>query len=158
MSYDIRPASLHELHLCVPFGEAFHKEMQLPGEFVGQIFVESWIAILATIPSAILLLFKDETLIGGIGGIVSPDLNDGRLRAQEFFWFVDKAHRGGSGAIRLVDAFEDWAASKGAVEVDMVHLLTVDTNEQPNFEKFYTHRGYDKLEVHFRKPLGRKKV
>ena len=151
MTYDIQPASLHELHLCVPFGEAFHKEMQLPGEFIGQCFVDFWITLLATLPSVIFLLRKQGELIGGIGGAISPNPNDGRLCAQEQFWFVDKAYRGGSGAIRLVDAFEDWARSKDAVEVRVARMMT--GADQPGIERFYDKRGYGMLEIHYRKPL-----
>lgn len=156
MGYTIRPLSVHELHRCVPFGEAFHTEMKIPGKFIGQKFVDSWIAFFASFPATILLLQKDELIIGGIGGIVTPDPYDGRLCAQEMFWFVDKAHRGGSGAARLVDAFEDWAWSKDAVEVRVARMMTGD--DQPGIERFYDKRGYDMLEIHYRKPLVKESV
>jgi GNAT superfamily N-acetyltransferase len=156
MTYEIHSLSIHELHLCAPFGEAFHREMKLPGEFIGQKFVDSWISILSTIPSTILLLRHHHEVIGGLGGAITPDLNDGRLCAQELFWFVDPQHRGGSGSVRLVQAFEEWAVSKGAVEMRMVRLLTGGDTER--LDGFYTKRGYGKLEMHYWKPLKKEEV
>lgn len=156
MACDIQQLSIHELHLCVPFGEAFHREMKIPGAFIGQKFVDSWIGILSTVPSTILLLRHQNEVIGGLGGAITPDLNDGRLCAQELFWFVDPAHRGGSGSVRLVRAFEEWAQSKGAVEVRMVRLLTAGDSER--LDAFYTARGYGRLEIHYWKPIQQEEV
>ena len=36
----IRPLKPHEIHLCVPFGQAFHEELNLAGQFTPATAVE----------------------------------------------------------------------------------------------------------------------
>jgi len=147
---EIRPLKPHEIHLCVPFGQAFHEELHLAGQFIPQCFVDNWLLFLASYPSVILGLWKDETLIGGLGGMVAPDLYDGRNYAQEFFWFIGKDHRSGTGALKLLRAFERWAVDQQAVEIRMVHLTGVQADD---LDAFYRKLGYTQVEVCYRKPL-----
>lgn len=150
---DIRPLKAHEIHRCVPFGEQFHQELQLPGQFIPQCFVDNWLLFLASYPAAILGLWQDEELTGGLGGMIAPDLYDGRLYAQEFFWFIGKAHRHGTGALRLLRAFEQWAHDHRATEIRMVHLVGA---QETGLETLYQRLGYAKVEVCYRKPLAMK--
>lgn len=147
---EIRPLKPHEIHLCVPFGEAFHAELKLAGQFIPQCFVDNWLTFLASYPAVIFGLWKDGQLCGGLGGMIAPDLYDGRLYAQEFFWFIGKAHRSGTGALKLLRAFERWAIDRKAVELRMVHLVG---EQAPDLEAFYRALGYAKVEVCYRKPL-----
>lgn len=149
----IRPLKIHEVHDCVPFGQAFHDELKLAGSFIPQCFVDNWITFLSTYPAVIFGLFNDGALIGGLGGMVAPDLYDARLYAQEFFWFIGKEHRSGSGALRLLRAFEQWAIEKQATELRMVHLVGDQAND---LEAFYRSLGYVKVEVCYRKPIPKK--
>lgn len=146
----IRPLKPHEIHLCVPFGEQFHQELQLAGQFLPQCFVDNWLLFLASYPSTILGLWQDEDLIGGLGGMIAPDLYDGRLYAQEFFWFIGQTHRRGTGALRLLRAFEQWAIDRQATELRMVHLVGA---QETALETLYEKLGYAKVEVCYRKPL-----
>lgn len=147
---DIRPLTIEEIPLCIPFGRAFHAEMQLPGAFLPDTFVKNWTTFLAQFPAVILGLFKGDTLVGGISGMMTPDLFDARLTAQEFFWFMDEAHRSGTGAIRLLRAFEAWGREKGATEVRMVHMVG---KNDAQLERIYRKLGYRTLEVCYIKPL-----
>ncbi len=149
----VRPLKVHELHDCVPFGQAFHEELRLAGSFVPQHFVDNWITFLASYPAVIFGLFKDDVLIGGLGGMIAPDLYDGRLYAQEFFWFIGKEHRVGSGALRLLRTFERWAIDRQATEIRMVHVVGTQADD---LEAFYRSLGYAKVEVCYRKPLPKK--
>lgn len=146
----IVPLRAHELHLCVPFGHEFHSELNLPGEFIPDCFVNTWLGFLSSFPSVILGMWKEGALVGGIGGIVAPDLYDGRLYAQELFWFVGKAYRHGSGAIRLIKEFEQWALSKRAVEVRMSAFAGPESD---HIRAVYEKLGYAKLEVGYYKVL-----
>lgn len=146
----IRPLTIEELPQCIPFGQAFHQEMQLPGRFLPEEFLKNWTFFLQHYTAVILTLWKDETLAGGLGGMVTPDLLDGRLLATEFFWFMDPAHRTGTGAIRLLHAYEAWAKEKGATEVRMVHLVG---NHDDQLGRIYQKLGYGLIELNYRKPL-----
>lgn len=142
--------SLEELASCVPFGQKFHAEMKLPGAFIPDVFMKNWTMFLTAYRSVIWTLRKGDELIGGLGGMIVPDLLDGRQCAHEFFWFIDQAHRTGTGAIRLLDRFEAWGSEQGAVEVRMVHLVG---NHDEQLKRIYEKRGYRCIEMNYCKPL-----
>jgi GNAT superfamily N-acetyltransferase len=126
--------------------------MKVPGSFIPEVFLRTWTALsTGTFPATTIGLWKSGLLAGGFGAMVSPDLFDGRLVAHEFFWFVDQEHRTGTGAIRLLKAFEDWAVQHGAVEGRMIHLVGKN-DEQLN--RIYTKLGYARLEVAYVKPFA----
>lgn len=149
-SLELAPLGLDELESCVPFGQKFHAEMGLPGEFRPDVFLKNWTAFLTAYRAIIWTLRKNGELVGGLGGMMVPDLLDGRQCAHEFFWFVDKAHRTGTGAIRLLNRFESWAKEQGAVEVRMVHLVG---NHDDQLKRIYEKRGYRCIELNYCKPL-----
>ena len=49
---------------------------------------------------------SDQDLIGGLGVLPVPDVYDGRVTATELFWYLAPEHRHGTGAMRLLKAFE----------------------------------------------------
>ena len=153
----IRPLAPWEIDLCIPSGYAFYREMGLSGTFVPAVFVQTWQTLFRTMPSDILSLWDDETLIGAFGVTLLPDLMDGRLTATEMFWYIDPAYRNGTGALRLLRAFEAWAEAHHAVECRLTHLLT--TGEQTGdptevaLARLYRRLGYVPLEVSWRKPM-----
>lgn len=146
----IRPLTIEELPLCVPYGEQFHREKHVPGDFHPEIFVKNWTLFLNSGLGAIFGLWKDEELIGGLGCYLSPDITTGELVANEFFWFVRDEDRKGSWPLRLVYAYKDWGKAHGAVRWRMVHLLMA--NETPSTVKlshFYRRLGLRPIEVGF---------
>jgi len=155
----VRTLMLEELPLCLPFAQAFYTEMKLPGVFRSEVFLRTWSMFLSPpYTGEILSLWKDGELIGGLGVLLAPDQNDGRLAANEFFWYIDPAHRGGTGALRLLKRFEQWAVERGAVECRLVHLLTGGEMESPHSIKLatlYRTLGYRPVEVAWLKPLTR---
>jgi hypothetical protein len=48
--------------------------------------------------------------------------------ATELAWWVEHEHRGGTAAIRLIQAFENWARNEQAVMVTMSNLEVGDNN------------------------------
>lgn len=67
--------------------------------------------------------------------------------SQERLWWIDPSHRG-SAAVRMLDAYEDWAASQGCKFVGMAGM-----GEDPIVRKLYERRGYRAAELHFLKAL-----
>lgn len=151
----IRPLTLLEIPLCVPMGQRFHAELEVPGRFDPDVFIKTWTTFLTSYPSVILGWWKDEELVGGIGGLMTPDLFDGRVTATEMFWFVDATHRGGTGSIKLIRAFEEWASTQGAVEARLCYLHHRDAETDTQFRRVYDRLGYTALETSYLKPLER---
>ncbi len=81
---------------------------------------------------------------GMIGGMVYPGFFNGRVIAQEFFWWSER------NGLELLGAFESWAASKGASQVVMVCLEALSPER---VSKIYMRRGYQPLEHSFVKDL-----
>lgn len=129
----IRPLTIEELPLCLPYGPAFMKEYELPGVFSPQTFIKNWTIWLTSFPAVMFGLWEEKHLTGGIGGMIHPDLNTGDLYAVEFFWYVDPAYRNTLMAARLPLTFKKWGKRNGAVRWKMVHLLATD--ESPSTVK-----------------------
>lgn len=68
--------------------------------------------------------------------------------SKDTMWFIDPAHRGGSAAVRMLDAFENWARAEGCNFGGIVGM-----GEDPNIKKLLERRGYRAAEVHFIKAL-----
>ena len=144
----IRPLTLDEISLCLPFGYLFHAEKSIPGAFNPDVFTKNWHQFIGSGMGVIFGLWKDEVLIGGIGGFVFPDITSGELVANEFFWFVQKADRRGSWPLRLRSAYKAWAKAMGAIRYRMVHIL--EPNETPSTVRLahvYRRDGMRAIEV-----------
>lgn len=149
----IRPLTLEELPRCVYSARAFHAEKQLPGKLVPDVFLKNWTTFLTSCTAVILGLFHEDKLVGGIGGMITPDLSDGRIAATEMFWYMLPEHRGGMNAFKLIDAFEAWAHEQGAEEFRMVHMLEPDEDPSTvSLGPIYKRRKYRPLEVAYYKP------
>lgn len=61
--------------------------------------------------------------------------------ASDLALFVDPGRRGGMAAIRLMNAFEQWAVSKGAKEICLG--ITTGVNEEIT-QKLYARLGYER--------------
>lgn len=69
--------------------------------------------------------------------------------ARETLWWIDPAHRGGTAAPRMLDAYEKWAAAQGCQFVGMAGM-----GDDPTVAKLYQRRGYRTAETHYLKPLA----
>lgn len=154
-SLAIRPLTLDELPLCVPFGKAFYQEFKLRGTFNPPHFLKTWQVFVGNLGAVVIGLYRNEELIGGLGGLVSPDVFTGERVATEMFWYIGQAHRTGTGALRLLRAFEDWGKSIGVAELRLAHFM-MQNNEQ--LQRLYEHRGYALLEQGYQKRLGEASV
>lgn len=68
--------------------------------------------------------------------------------ARETVWWIDPGHRG-RGAIKMLDAYEAWAAERGCVFAGMAGM-----GRDPDVGKLYRRRGYRTAETYFLKPLA----
>ena len=92
------------------------------------------------------LIVMGDPAVGMVGGIIYPHYFNDEIIAQELFWWVSPAHRGGGGT-RLLDAFEQWAEDEGADKIMMISL------EKNDVSGIYKKRGYTSLEHTYEKKL-----
>jgi GNAT superfamily N-acetyltransferase len=69
--------------------------------------------------------------------------------ARETLWWIDPAHRGGTAAPRMLDAYEKWAARQGCAFVGMAGM-----GDDPAVGALYWRRGYRIAETHYLKAVG----
>ncbi len=136
-----------DLHVL---GASFFAEANLPGVFISAIFVHNWTVFINQQFGAIHLLERDNKVVGAIAGVAHPDPYDGKMVAQEMFWFVNPGSRGNIDAIRLYDAFEKWAKAKKAKRIGMA---CVCNDKMGKLRKFYERKGFKPKEVNFFKQL-----
>jgi hypothetical protein len=69
------------------------------------------------------------TLIGMLVAVIAPMwYAPTALVASEMAWWINTEHRRGTAAIRLVQAFENWARENGAIAVCMSNLQVDNAN------------------------------
>lgn len=68
--------------------------------------------------------------------------------AKETMWWIDPAHRGGTAAPRMLDAFERWARAKFAKFVGVAGM-----GAEPRVGVLYERCGYRPAELHYLKEL-----
>src|SRR5687767_11252078 len=106
----IRQLQPDELSLTITVAADFFKESQLPGELNLSHWIKTWRGLIYSKIGAIFAYFPhaDSNDVGGIlGGLFYPCSMTGQLEALEGFWYVRPEHRGGTGGIKLLKAFEE---------------------------------------------------
>lgn len=145
----IRPLLVEELLQCVSGAEGFHREFHLPGQLIQDVFIQNWTTFLTTMTATILTAWRGDHLLGGLGALVHPDLNDGRLVATEMFWYVKPEARTSMAAVRLLKAFIVWGETR-AVETRITHMLGGPHDAQ--LDRLYRKLGYVPLEKGWYRP------
>jgi GNAT superfamily N-acetyltransferase len=92
----------------------------------------------------VFILESYGTMIGGLGAIKFPELNNGEMTAVECFWLVDPQHRGSG--LKLLDEYEKWYESEGCSKGALIHLVD---SFPDSLGKIYFRRGYQLVEKHF---------
>ena len=128
-------------------GEKFFKEGRLPGSFKPEVFKANWVALIRGGFGKIWLL---EECKGGLGVLVTKDINDGDTIITEAFWYVLPELRGGLLGLRLYCAMEEYAKQVKASRILMIHYHATMDYRLP---KFYEKRGYRPIETHYVKEL-----
>lgn len=144
----IRELTEQDLPLCLEMGREFHARSKVPGSFVDAQWLLSWRTIIRTGTGGILGKFIDRKLVGVIGWLSSPDLNDGLPVWSEAFWYVFKEHAGHG--LRLLLEMEKRAKYLGVSRISMVHLESINPEDTA---KLYTRLNYQKTETVYLKEL-----
>lgn len=68
--------------------------------------------------------------------------------SKDTVWWIDPAHRGGTAAVRMLDAYEDWSRGEGCSYAGIAGM-----GEDPNIDRLMRRRGYRPAELHYLKAL-----
>lgn len=109
---------------------------------------DRWFNLINSGAGKIFGLWDKDKIIGGIGLILFPALEDGVMTTTETFWFVDKESRGGG--MKLFIKAEKWAKENGSKRMNMIHL----TNSMPEkLKSLYERKGYKMIETSYQKEI-----
>lgn len=126
----------------------FYAASRWLGRFDPERFRALWSELYNAGAGVILASFDEGTITGALGGIVHREIYGDRLIAEEFFWFARPEHRGAG--VALYRCFEEWARSRGAAAIQMVHLFD---SMPEKVARFYLRSGFEPVEMRYQKDL-----
>lgn len=147
MKPEIRQLTADELTLAVEMGPRFFTEAKLPGTFRPEAFLAFWRSFYGQGCGRMYGAFVGGTLVGVVGGLVTPDICTGELRCTELFWWLEPGHRSGRTALDLFAALEGWAAECECEAITFMFVHGVGNGT--TLDKWYRRHGYEPLEVHY---------
>jgi GNAT superfamily N-acetyltransferase len=96
---------------------------------------------------AVFVAQAGEVVVGMLAVSVAPHPMSADLVASEIAWWIEPERRGGSAAIRLLEAAEEWAADEGARSFQMI------APAGSTLGRFYARRGYEQVETVYQRAL-----
>lgn len=147
----IRPATLDDLDAIIALGSVLHatsvyRAMPFDADKV-RVLMDGLISGAGVVFVADLA----GNVVGGIAGAVSEHWFNRELHGFEYSFFIDRQHRGGSMALRLLCAFESWCKAKGARQTRIG--ITTGINPEGT-ARFYRWAGYEDAGQLFTKDLS----
>jgi GNAT superfamily N-acetyltransferase len=106
-------------------------------------YIRQWNIFIQTGIGKLWCLDKDGIIIGGIGGIVVPDILTGKSMMVELFWYVTPEHR--NRGILLFNTMEEYVDIH-SLKWAMIHM---ERSMPDKLKLFYTKRGFRLLETHW---------
>lgn len=144
----IRLLTSSDLDEAMDLLQKFRDSAPVPGRLDRSVFSANWNQLFELGAGTIIGYFSENKLIGCIGLILSKDINDADMVAQEAFWFVDPSKRGIG--IKLLMWAEKWAKDNGFVRILMGHL---NNEEGKHLPSIFSRLGYSPAEVTYVKTL-----
>lgn len=146
---NIRLLLADEVSFLLPLARGFYSEGNLPGKLNEQHCIENVRKIIESGNGFVLA--AGFPIQGAICGLMFRDANTADPCCMEHFWYVLPEQRGSIG-IRLLDAWEKEAISRGAKRLLMAHIHTDKTSK---FTDLYERKGYRMQEQIFSKEVSR---
>lgn len=145
----IRFATHDDMARCVEMGRAFAKESGIEEIGFDEASAIHTLTLLIDSADGCLLVAEDNGLYGMAAALSYPHyMSHSTKVAQELFWWVEPAKRGGIVGVRLLRALEAWAKEAGCKTLTMI-CLPLDNPA----ERIYTKTGYRPLERGFIKEM-----
>lgn len=146
----VRRAAVRDLPVLASLAHEFYAESSLLKVFDPARFITLWAHLIESETGAIFIPELDGKPVGGLGAVMYPDTYSASVIATEFFLYISKAARGGSGLLRLLRAFEQWAREKGCAEIRLGHLQDL----QPEaLGRLYGKLGFHEIERTYAKNI-----
>ena len=149
----IREATIEDIPELTKMANDFHKyAIEDKGlKFLPTDFVRYCIFLMESPAATIIVLSKDEMIVGGIAGLVFPWFMDfSQLIVTEQWWWVDPDHRKGRVAFDLLDSLSSWGKGLGATQINMI---SIGSDREETIKKYYGRKGFTYLETHFIKEI-----
>ena len=97
----------------------------------------------------VIIAEKDNKIIGAIGGFISPWwCNYDHRIATELLLYVQKVNTWPKELFRLIDAFCDWAITKGAIIVEIARLPHLK-----KMDRVFKRKGFFESDQYFARSL-----
>lgn len=149
----VRQAQFSDLDRCVEMALAFINQTAYQRVLAPSHQSLSSLA-LTLLEQGVIFLLETQTepgnspeVVGMLGVFLVTHPISGILIASEICWWVEPAHRGGSGSMRLIAHAEEWARSQGAKAFHMIAPTGSSAGE------VYRRRGYVEVETSFHREL-----
>jgi GNAT superfamily N-acetyltransferase len=106
-------------------------------------YIAQWIRFMNSGIGVIWELRHDGDIVGGIGGIVAPDILNGKPTLIELFWYVTPSHR--SHGILLFREMERYVNDNN-LRWAMIHM---ERSMPEKLKLFYSKQGFRLQETHW---------
>ena len=149
----IRPVKYEDIDEIIEMGARMHEESAYAFLPFDRDKVRHLITTYADNPDTRCGLVAEEsnTLVGMFGGYLTNYFFCNEKLACDILLFVDQKYRGSSAAVRLIRAFRDWAAVRGAREVCLGVSTDINTERTG---KFYERMGFTCVGGIYKQRLG----
>jgi hypothetical protein len=144
----LREAELEDILDLLILSKEFSKLNPLSLKFNMEKTQESFVNVITSDDSIVLVWEEDDSVVGFLTGVVITTAFSHDKVAVELAWFMNPEHRDGRKAARMLSKFESWAKEKGCKIVSVG-----DTESVTDLEKIYTRKGYSLLERTFTKEI-----
>lgn len=144
----------NDLAQAIDLGEGVHRQSNYMHMLYDKQYLAQWAKVALRDPDFCLLTAeqdypgKEPSMTGFFVGCVQPLYFNGQKQAVDLILFAVEDKRGMLAAKYLIEAFEKWALSKGAVIIDLG--ITTGIREERT-AKFYETLGYKRTGAIYRK-------
>lgn len=142
----IRAATQEDVPLILDLGEQLHRESprwsRIP--FVRER-AETMIRGLIAIDDGVVFVAEvDGQVVGGIAGVIEQHWASTARVAHEVSFFMDREHRGGFSACRLICALRAWGEIRGAA---WLHVGTSTGVDPEMTARLYEKLGFERCSI-----------
>ena len=137
----IRIATDADLLDILILGKQFLKEYDTGFTTDLELLSESITTMISGEDHLVLVLEKNGNVEGMLLGFISSPFFSRERMASELAWFLSKDARGFKESTQLIDAYEEWAVSKGCKFITMSDIEVLSS-----LQKLYESRGYTLME------------
>lgn len=153
MAQHIRPATLSDLPALMDLAHLMHAESRFAEFPLSESrTAETFARLMASDDGAVLVMEGEGgQIMGGVMGAVTDHWSLSIRVAGELAVFLTPEARRGTAAVRIVRAFEQWAAERGASTVDMGITTGVHTERTG---QLYERMGFSFKGMTYTKGIG----